>query len=124
MLRGWSLHPLFWHCTGGGFENKIGSKGTQDPEQLHYALWTATQLLSGASSKSSKRVLIFTRDDNPIAEAANFRCACAFLIQSQYCCHQLGPGDRFESQVEAHLDEGLGSGMPVHLVASSCKWLC
>lgn len=62
------------HCIGDGFEEKIGSKGSQDPEHLHYALWTATQLLSSASSKSSKRVLIFTRDDNPIADAGNFRC--------------------------------------------------
>ena len=65
--------------TGGQFEEHIGSKGSADPEQLHYALWTASQLLSGASSKASKRILIFTRDENPAGEAGTFKCdpACS-----------------------------------------------
>ncbi|DBA83496.1 hypothetical protein WJX79_009209 [Trebouxia sp. C0005] len=58
---------------GGQFEEHIGSKGSADPEQLHYALWTASQLLSGASSKASKRILIFTRDANPAGEAGTFK---------------------------------------------------
>ena len=58
---------------GGKFEEQIGSKGSADPEQLHYALWTASQLLSGASSKASKRILIFTKDENPAGEAGTFK---------------------------------------------------
>ena len=59
--------------SGGKFEEQIGSKGSADPEQLHYALWTASQLLSGASSKASKRILIFTKDENPAGEAGTFK---------------------------------------------------
>lgn len=58
---------------GGKFEQQIGSKGSADPEQLHYALWTASQLLSSASSKASKRILIFTRDESPAGQAGNFK---------------------------------------------------
>ncbi len=60
-------------AAGGRFEQQIGSKGSADPEQLHYALWTASQLLSGSSSKASKRILIFTRDENPAGEAGTFK---------------------------------------------------
>lgn len=62
-----------WSASGGKFEEQIGSKGSADPEQLHYALWTASQLLSGASSKASKRILIFTKDENPAGEAGTFK---------------------------------------------------
>ena len=43
----------------------MGSAPETSPDHLRNGLWAASQLISAGSSRANKRVLIFTRDENP-----------------------------------------------------------
>ena len=43
----------------------MGSAPEDSPDHLRNGLWAASQLISAGSSRANKRVLIFTRDENP-----------------------------------------------------------
>ena len=43
----------------------MGSAPEASPDHLRNGLWAASQLISAGSSRANKRVLIFTRDENP-----------------------------------------------------------
>ena len=43
----------------------MGSAPESSPDHLRNGLWAASQLISAGSSRANKRVLIFTRDENP-----------------------------------------------------------
>ena len=43
----------------------MGSAAEGSPDHLRNGLWAASQLISTGSARSNKRLLIFTRDENP-----------------------------------------------------------
>ena len=53
------------HAAGEEFEDKVGSAAEGSPDHLRNGLWAASQLISTGSSRANKRLLIFTRDENP-----------------------------------------------------------
>ena len=50
---------------GEEFEDRVGSAPENSPDHLRNGLWAASQLISAGSSRANKRVLIFTRDEDP-----------------------------------------------------------
>ncbi|CAL5220319.1 g2309 [Coccomyxa viridis] len=50
---------------GDDFEDKVGSAAEGSPDHLRNGLWAASQLINTGSSRANKRLLIFTRDENP-----------------------------------------------------------
>ena len=50
---------------GEEFEDRVGSAPESSPDHLRNGLWAASQLISAGSSRANKRVLIFTRNENP-----------------------------------------------------------
>lgn len=50
---------------GEDFEERVGSAAEGSPDHLRNGLWAASQLISTGSARANKRLLIFTRDENP-----------------------------------------------------------
>lgn len=53
------------HYAGAAFEEKIGSSNSSPADSLRDGLFTASQMLLGASNKASRRVIIFTTAEDP-----------------------------------------------------------
>lgn len=65
---------------GEEFEDRVGSAAEDSPDHLRNGLWAASQLFSTGSSRANKRLLIFTRNENPAGtgpKAESHRCAIA-----------------------------------------------
>jgi len=59
------------------FEDTVGSAAENSPDHLRNGLWAASQLFSTGSSRANKRLLIFTRDEDPAgtgSKAESHRC--------------------------------------------------
>ena len=56
------IKPKF---AGAGFEEKVGSLDTNPADSLRDGLFTASQMLLGASTKATRRVIIFTTTQDP-----------------------------------------------------------
>ncbi len=50
---------------GEDFEDKVGSAAEGSPDHLRNGLWATSQLIGTGASRTNKRLLIFTRDENP-----------------------------------------------------------
>ncbi len=62
----------------------MGSAAEGSPDHLRNGLWAASQLINTGSSRANKRLLIFTRDENPAGtgpKAESYRQACSFPLQ-------------------------------------------
>ena len=65
MRRALALIKIVSSLAGEDFEDRVGSAPETSPDHLRNGLWAASQLISAGSSRANKRVLIFTRDENP-----------------------------------------------------------
>ena len=67
----------------------MGSAEEGSPDHLRNGLWATSQLIGTGSSRANKRLLIFTRDENPAGtgpKAESYRRACSIApVLSPIC---------------------------------------
>lgn len=50
---------------GSGFDEQVGSVETTSGEHLRDGLWAASQVFSSAKMRASKRLMVFTTEQDP-----------------------------------------------------------
>lgn len=57
--------------TAEDFNDAIGSADSEGPEGVRDGLWAATQILQANQSKASKRVIVFTNQEDPCSTSSD-----------------------------------------------------